>query len=559
MVVVAKEVDKFINAVQGVHMYVRVSSEDQQDRETIENQIEFGEKYCDLHKLDIVDWYKDDGISGTIPLEQRPDGKRLIEDAKAGKVKMVLIYNMKRLGRKARVTLDAVYQLEQYGVKVKSMTEPFDTSDPVGRFIITVLAGQAELDRDTMLDTMWHGANRAARKGKWLGGIVPYGYRKDDEGYLEISEEPIPTKPELSEAGVVRLMFELLVERQWSTIQIADYFNDLKIPPSYVRDGRRVKKGVRKVKTAGVWSPGRINNMIRSTTYKGLHIYGKRATRERELIEREVPAIISEERWEAAQTELKSHQIESNRNYSRLYLLRGIIKCGTCGITYVGSMFNGKDKRPTAYYICGGKNPYRGPLQGKCNSRNIPAEWIEEKVWEECLTFIRNPGELIKELSGNMQDRKSIKESLEREIQMLRTSITDKDTERQEIISLFRKKVITAADVEQQLQDMMTERSNLEKRVRELEEQIKDEDGLVQQFDTAEIMLREIRSKIDNDLTPELKREVIRALVKQIIVRTEHPPENDGPGGGIRIPRPPVTVDVHYSFESPRRFHEPLS
>lgn len=46
-------------------IYCRVSSED---------QVEFGTKYCDLHQYEITDWYKDDGVTGTIPLELRPAG-----------------------------------------------------------------------------------------------------------------------------------------------------------------------------------------------------------------------------------------------------------------------------------------------------------------------------------------------------------------------------------------------------------------------------------------------------------------------------------------------------
>lgn len=65
-------------------LYPRVSSEDQQERGTIQNQIEFGTKYCDLHQIDIYDWYKDDGVSGTIPLEERSEGLRLLQDAKKG-------------------------------------------------------------------------------------------------------------------------------------------------------------------------------------------------------------------------------------------------------------------------------------------------------------------------------------------------------------------------------------------------------------------------------------------------------------------------------------------
>lgn len=112
-------------------VYVRVSSEDQADRGTIQNQVEFATKYCDLHQLLIGEWYRDDGISGTIPLEKRPDGSRLVQDARDKRIDTLLVYMPDRLGRTARVILNAVYELEQYDVKVKSMTEPFDTGDPV--------------------------------------------------------------------------------------------------------------------------------------------------------------------------------------------------------------------------------------------------------------------------------------------------------------------------------------------------------------------------------------------------------------------------------------------
>lgn len=523
-----------------VVIYARVSSEDQQERETIENQVEFSTKYCDLHKLNIVDWYKDDGVTGTIPLEQRPEGQRLIEDAKSGKIKTVLIYNMKRLGRKARITLDAIYQLEEYGVKIKSMTEPFDTGDPMGRFIITVLAGQAEFDRDTLLETLWHGSNRAARLGKWMGGIVPYGYRVNDEKFLEINEDPLPGKPDFTEAGVIRLIYHLLSNQKWSTVRVADYLNALEIPPSYVKDGRTVKKGKRKENTAGIWSPGRIRNMIVNSTYKGIHIYGKRSKKDRELISREVPAIVSEEMWNMAQEVLRENQIEAFRNAKRPYLLRGLIKCGMCGLTYHGTAFPGAQRKPQAYYVCGGKTAYKGPLQGKCPSKNVPAEWIENMVWNECVRFIQNPGDALQKLSASMQDKKTQTESLIMEKEFVLKSIKDKEAERHSILTLYRQKMITAVDVERQLQDIMRETSSLEKRVKELDELIRAEEDLSHQFDSAESLLLGLRNKIHEEPSFEIRREIVRTLVHEIIINTIQPQDGFG--------RPKAVVNFHYCF-----------
>lgn len=234
-----------------VAVYPRVSSEEQVERKTIENQLEFGRKYCDLHQLEVVEWFKDEGVTGTIPLDSREAGARVLEDARLGRFDLLLIYRLDRLGRSARVILNAVYELEQHGVKIRSMTEPFDTGDPSGRFLLTILAGVADLERETILDRMWHGANRAAREGKWLGGIVPYGYRVNAEKRLEIVEEPLPGM-EISEADVIRLIYRLIAEQGYSTIKVADYLNALGVPPSYTKDGRLVKTGKRYTKTAGI-------------------------------------------------------------------------------------------------------------------------------------------------------------------------------------------------------------------------------------------------------------------------------------------------------------------
>jgi len=109
------------------------------------------------------------------------------------------------------------------------MTEPFDTGDPSGRFLLTILAGVADLERSNILDRLWHGANCTARNGKWLGDICPYGYRVDDDGFLAISDTPLPGF-DMSEADVVRMIYRLTTEQHMSIIKMADYLNALSIP-----------------------------------------------------------------------------------------------------------------------------------------------------------------------------------------------------------------------------------------------------------------------------------------------------------------------------------------
>src|ERR687896_1521697 len=127
-------------ATERVALYLRVSTDEQRDRETIEIQGDFLEQYRNLYELEVAGIYKDDGVSGTIPLHERPEGRRLLQDAKAGKFGTLLVYRLDRLGRSLLVTVDAHDRLHACGVALKSATEPIDTSNPSGRLIFQMLA-----------------------------------------------------------------------------------------------------------------------------------------------------------------------------------------------------------------------------------------------------------------------------------------------------------------------------------------------------------------------------------------------------------------------------------
>jgi site-specific DNA recombinase len=229
-------------------IYMRVSTEEQRERQTIETQRQFATQYCELNKIHVFETYSDDGVTGTLPLAKRPAGSKMLEDARAGRFDTVLFYRLDRLGRDPRLTLNTVNELESCGVKVQSMTEPFSTGDATGRFLLTILSGVAGLERETFMERSRAGTDRLARDGAWLGGITPYGYRvegKKREARLIVSDEPLPGVP-MSEADVIRMIYHLSADKGWSCLAIAKHLTALGVPPSYSKDGRKVLRGKRK-------------------------------------------------------------------------------------------------------------------------------------------------------------------------------------------------------------------------------------------------------------------------------------------------------------------------
>jgi site-specific DNA recombinase len=506
----------------GIAFYCRVSSEEQRERGTIATQAVAAEAYRTLHQLPPFETYADEGVSGTIALGDRPAGARLLQDARAGKVSAVVVYKLDRLGRDPRHILNAIAELDTYDVAVRSMTEPLDTTTPAGRFLITILSGVAGLERDTFLEKSREGTNRLAREGAWLGGIVPYGYRKEGErqlGRLVIADEPIPGLG-ISEADVVRLIYRLAADDCKSCFVIAAQLNALGVPTRYTIDGRKISRGKRKEATANHWSPGRIRNMIVSTTYKGLHQFGKRSTRQRETIERSVPAIIDEQQWDRAQQTLRRNMIFSKRTSRRQYLLRGLMKCVHCGHTYIGSVAKGSQEERWRWYKCGGRHN-RGRAAGLvCESKSFPAELVEQAIWTDVEGFLRHPGNVLDQLRQQQKDELERADELIAEIGRAERAIDAKQDERDTVLTLYRKGRIDNDSLDRQLDAIHQEESFLKQQVEGIRARLRAAEERNEHFNYADALLRTLNERLAGPLDWNTRRQLIETLVERITVQT---------------------------------------
>lgn len=539
-------------------VYLRVSTDEQTERGTILTQREFALRYCELHGIRIHEQYADEGVSGTVPLGDRPEGARLLADARAGKFGMVLLYRLDRLGRNPRHILNAVEELTNDGVVVRSMTESFDTETPAGKLMLGTLASFAGFERDSIVERSVAGTNRLAREGVWVGGIAPFGYQvveSDKRTRLTVNEEPLPGC-EWSEAEVIRHIYRWLADEGRSCIWIAEQLNVMGIPPAYVRDDRKVTRNKRQERTAGVWRAGRVRNMAVSTVYMGVHEFGKRSTRRRETIRRDVPAIVVAETWYRAQETLRKNQLFSQRNAKHQYLLRGMLKCGLCGLNYIGTSYplkareNGKDV-PTGkerwYYVCNGKHgagrgPY-GERGERCPSKSVSGD-VEEFVWHDVETFLRDPQPVIAQLEERMRGEIDEAGHLNADIERLAKQRTSKSQERDRVVTLYRRNVIDDATLDTQLAAIAAEEETLKREETELQQRVSTATQMRQQLRTAEALLHDLNRRLDEPLTWETKRELIETLVTEIVVKT--PEGTDQP---LREKR--AEIVVRYRFTQP--------
>jgi site-specific DNA recombinase len=344
---------------QKLAIYERVSSEEQKTRETIETQDQFLGEYVNLYGLEVVKVYKDEAISGTVPLGERPAGAELLKDAAGGLFDAVLVYRLDRIGRTLLVVVDAHDRLEQAGVALKSATEPIDTSTAAGRLIFQMLASFSEFERETINERTRDGKNRAYRGGA-QPGLIPYGYDIDDSGAFVVVED---------EARVVAQVISNVASG--ATLFAEAKRLNLEGVPS---PGKKYRGKTRR--TGTTWSPTAISRLVSRRAYGGTHVIRSSAGE----IEREVPPIVPEDLRLAAAARLTDNRRFRGGRPVRPYMLRGLIKCEECGWNYCG------DSRKTKggyrfRYACPADSARRfDPQAVRRGCPTIDALWLEDLV-----------------------------------------------------------------------------------------------------------------------------------------------------------------------------------
>ena len=551
--------------------YARVSTAKQRDEATIETQVSAIETFCKQKGHDLIHVYCDEAISGeSTLLEERPQGKQLLEDADAGTFQAVVVYKADRLGRTPRVMESAAHELHhKRGIDIIGIAEHIDLGTPLGYTMFTISGAIAAAERENTLKRLMDATLRYAEQGVWLGGIVPYGYRvegKKKEARLVLSAEPIPGF-DFSEVDVVRMIYRWAADEGRSCLVIAERLHALGVPTSYHRDEREVLSNKRKKKTANLWHCGRVRNMIVETTYKGVHFWGKRQkpTRPNQLprpqIERAVPAIVDEDIWQRAQETLTKNRRLSYRNSKRRYLLRGKIKCGLCDLTYCGSVsqsakvdlssvdrahatYEVKDGfylRP--YYCCNGKSNFRGlygQTRQRCPSRMVSAQLVEEAVWSDIEVFLRNPSDVLEEIQKTLAEQGDGAQQLQDDLRAIENRLTEVQRQKDKMFDLFRQNMIGDEDLVAQLKIVDDGKEGLDRQKEHLQKELAKLANQQKNCHTAQQILWRLNTALSGELTFEVKQEIIEALVDRIVVDTSI-------DGKKKTPK----VSVYYRFEQP--------
>jgi DNA invertase Pin-like site-specific DNA recombinase len=162
-------------------VYTRKSSEEglEQEFNSLHAQREACENYIASQRSEgwvlVRDQYDDGGISGGTL--ERPSLQRLMSDIEEGLVDVVMVYKIDRLSRSLADFAKLVDVFDRNGVTFVSVTQSFSTTTSMGRLTLNILLSFAQFEREVTAERIRDKFAASRRKGMWMGGNPPYGYR----------------------------------------------------------------------------------------------------------------------------------------------------------------------------------------------------------------------------------------------------------------------------------------------------------------------------------------------------------------------------------------------
>ncbi|WP_323019289.1 recombinase family protein [Pararhodobacter sp.] len=169
-------------------VYTRKSSEEGLDQEfnSLHAQREACEAYIASQRSEgwvlVRDQYDDGGISGGTL--ERAGLKRLMADIDDGLVDVVVVYKIDRLSRSLADFAKLVEVFDRNGVTFVSVTQSFNTTTSMGRLTLNILLSFAQFEREVTAERIRDKVAASRKRGMWMGGVPPFGYRVEDRKLL---------------------------------------------------------------------------------------------------------------------------------------------------------------------------------------------------------------------------------------------------------------------------------------------------------------------------------------------------------------------------------------
>src|SRR5712672_1403888 len=288
-------------------IYTRVSTEHGLDQEfnSLDAQYEAASAY--IKSQAHAGWtlirsrYDDGGYSGGST--DRPDLQRLLDDIRARRIDIIVVYKVDRLTRSLADFAKLVELFDSHGVSFVSVTQQFNTTTSMGRLTLNVLLSFAQFEREVTSERIRDKIAASKRKGLWVGGPLPLGYQMKD-GMIAVVED---------EAERVRLIYQRYLELGGVNALVRD------LREKDIRTKIRLR--ATGATHGGIpFERGSLFYLLRNRFYVGEVKYNG------EILPGEQPAIMDRELFDAVQRKLTDQW--SHRNHAKIksdHVLTGLL------------------------------------------------------------------------------------------------------------------------------------------------------------------------------------------------------------------------------------------
>lgn len=335
--------------------YARVSSDKDAMLHSLSAQVQYYKDYITSNN----DWlfvkvYYDEGISGT--KQDRPAFQQMLQDAKDGKIDLIITKSISRFARNTVTLLEAVRKLKSYYVDVYFEEQRIHSISSDGELMLTILASYAQEEARSVSENMKWRVKRNFEEGKpW--GRAPYGYTIENSKFVIVSKE----------AEAVKLIFKLYLDGIGS-YRIKDIMNKSEYP----------------TRNNCLWTETTIRGMLKNyiytgnavfqTTYVKNYITKKKAKNNGEKpmyhVEECHDAIISIEDYNKVQKIIKERTEKIHKGITpKDTPFKGKLICAHCGCT-----FRMKKNYKKYVWRCG---TYIRLGSKKCLSKQIPNDALQ--------------------------------------------------------------------------------------------------------------------------------------------------------------------------------------
>ena len=394
--------------------YARVSTDSDDQYASYEAQVDY---YTSMIKAnaewEFVGIYTDEGISGT-STTRREGFKRMLDDALAGKIDLIVTKSVSRFARNTVDSLQTIRKLKEHKVEVYFEKESIKTFDSKGELLITIMSSLAQEESRSISENVKWGRRKRFADGQVTVCYTRFlGYDKGPDGNLVVNVE---------QSKLVRYIFSLF-------LQGLTFHGIAK---------RLESEGYITVTGKSVWHSSTIHQVLTNVKYKGDALLQKYyiadfLTKKPVVNNGEVPqyyveknheAIIAPEVFDLVQKEIK-HRKENAEAMKGKYLFSGRIRCGHCGGTYGPKVWHSKDRYRKVIWQCNEKYAQRHKT---CTAPNLSEAELQQLFVKAVNKLVQDKDEIIRNFK-TLKDRVFDSSDDESKLRSL-------EAERLEVISL---------------------------------------------------------------------------------------------------------------------------